>query len=197
MRTIRYYYSSMSQQGFLVIFSLCMLARIIVFAEVQFLNIDGYADQYNLFASILLYTLIILAALFLLIGFRFFLTEFTEEEVTNVNKIFNKRKSINLSEVDHAVFTNKGIHLYKAGNEGKKGDFIIKFRKFGIASPVGVESFEKLLQYKEIPFTKEYETFPGLHKSKIIMIGYIILCLSLLVNSSQAIYLAIMLPFKI
>lgn len=197
MRTIRYYYSSMSKQVFLVIFSLCMLARIIVFAEVQFLNIDGYADQYNLFASMFLYAVIILGAIFFLIGFRFFHTEFTEEEVTNVNKIFNKRTTIKLSEVDHAVFTKKGINLYKAVNNGKKGDFVIKFRKFGVASPVGVESFEKLLQYKEIPFTKEYDQFPGLHKSKIIMIGYIILCLSLLVNSSQAIYLAIMLPFKI
>jgi len=195
MRSIKYYYTSVIKQVFLVIFMACILARIIVFAEVLLFDIPGY-EEYNFVSSIIFYLIAIGIVFFFLVGYNFFSTEFTENEVTNVNSILRKRSTLQLSEVDHVVFTKKGAKFYKTA-EGKKHDFMVKFRKFGIASPVGIESLEKLIEYKEIPYTKEYTETPGAYKSRVITIGYAILIISLLLNSYQVILLAAYLPFNL
>lgn len=195
MRSINYYYTSVMKQVFLVIFMACMAARVIVFTEVLVFDIPGY-EEYNFVTSIVFNLIIIAIAFFLFIGFRFFRTDFTESEVTNVNTLINRKQSIQLSEVDHVVFTKKGVKFYKT-EDAKKHDFMVKFRRFGMASPVGIESLEKLIEYKEIPFTKQYTETPGMYKSKVLTIGYAVLIISLLLNSYQVILLAAFLPFNV
>ena len=185
MRTIRYYYSSMAKQFFLLILVVSMLVRMALMFVVTSKNIGGYGDAYNVGASMVLYLAFIFACAFLFVAYRFFYTEFTEHEVTNVNRLLRKRKSISLNEITYANFDRGGILLYREKG-AKKPDFLIKFYKFGVASPVGIESFEKLCQYKGIEYDKSYNYLPGQGRfSKLCSIGYIALIICLGINALQ------------
>lgn len=191
MRTIRYYYSSMAKQFFLLILIASMLVRMALMFVVTTKNIGGYGEAYNVGASMVLYLAFIAGCIFLFVAYRFFHTEFTEHEVTNVNRLLRKRHTINLNEITYADFDKGGILLYKEKGT-KKPDFLIKFYKFGVASPVGIESFEKLCQYKGIEYDKHYTYLPGQGKfSKLCSIGYIVLIVCLGINALQ--YLMIVL----
>jgi len=185
MRTIRYYYSSMAKQFFLLILIVSMLVRMALMFVVTAKDIGGYGNAYNVGASMAMYLAFIVACAFLFIAYRFFYTEFTEHEVTNVNRILRRRKSISLNEITYVNFDKGGILLYR--NKGsRKPDFLIKFYKFGVASPVGIESFEKLCQYKGIEYEKNYNYLPGQSRlSKLCSIGYIALIICLGVNALQ------------
>jgi len=185
MRTIRYYYSSMAKQFFLIILVLSMLVRMALMFVITTKNIGGYGDAYNVGASMVMYLGFIAGCAFFFIAYRFFHTEFTEHEVTNVNSLLRKRKSISLDEITYVNFDRGGILLYREKGS-KKPDFLIKFYKFGVASPVGVESFEKLCQYKGIEYDKNFTYLPGQGKfSKLCSIGYIALIICLGINALQ------------
>ena len=185
MRTIRYYYSSMAKQFFLMILVVSMLVRMALMFVITTKNIGGYGDAYNVGASMVLYLGFIAVCAFLFVAYRFFHTEFTEHEVTNVNRLLKKRKSISMDEITYAVFDKGGILLYRTKGS-RKPDFLIKFYKFGVASPVGIESFEKLCQYKGIEYTKNYTYLPGQGKfDKLFSIGYIVLIVCLGINALQ------------
>lgn len=185
MRTIRYYYSSMAKQFFLIILVLSMLVRMALMFVITTKNIGGYGDAYNVGASMVMYLAFIAGCAFFFIAYRFFHTEFTEHEVTNVNSLLRKRKSISLDEITYVNFDRGGILLYREKGS-KKPDFLIKFYKFGVASPVGVESFEKLCQYKGIEYDKNFTYLPGQGKfSKLCSIGYIALIICLGINALQ------------
>ena len=191
MRAIRYYYSSMSKQFFLLMLIASMLVRMALMFVVTNRDIGGYGEAYNVTASMIMYIAFIAGCAFLFIAYRFFHTEFTENEVTNVNRIFRRRKSISLDEITYVNFDKGGILLYREKGT-RKPDFLIKFYKFGVASPVGIESFEKLCQYKNIPYDKNYTWLPGQSKfSKLFGIGYIVLIICLGINALQ--YLMIVL----
>ena len=175
----------MAKQFFLMILVVSMLVRMALMFVVTSKNIGGYGDAYNVGASMVLYLGFIAVCAFLFVAYRFFHTEFTENEVTNVNSLLKKRKSINLNEITYAVFDRGGILLYR-NRESRKPDFLIKFYKFGVASPVGIESFEKLCQYKGIEYIKNYTYLPGQGKfDKLFSIGYIVLIVCLGVNALQ------------
>lgn len=185
MRTIRYYYSSMAKQFFLMILVVSMLVRMALMFVVTTKNIGGYGDAYNVGASMVMYLAFIAGCAFLFIAYRFFHTEFTEHEVTNVNRLLRKRTSISLDEITYANFDKGGILLYRE-KDSKKPDFLIKFYKFGVASPVGVESFEKLCQYKGIEYDKNFIYLPGQGKfAKLCSIGYVALIICLGINALQ------------
>ncbi len=185
MRTIRYYYSSMAKQFFLIILVLSMLVRMALMFVITTKNIGGYGDAYNVGASMVMYLGFIAGCAFFFIAYRFFHTEFTEHEVTNVNSLLRKRKSISLDEITYVNFDRGGILLYREKGS-KKPDFLIKFYKFGVASPVGVESFEKLCQYKGIEYDKNFTYLPGQGKfSKLCSIGYVALIICLGINALQ------------
>lgn len=185
MRTIRYYYSSMAKQFFLLILIVSMLVRMALMFVVTAKNIGGYGEAYNVGASMVLYIAFILGCIFLFIAYRFFHTEFTEHEVTNVNRLLKKRTSISLNEITYVNFDKGGILLYREQGT-KKPDFLIKFYKFGVASPVGIESFEKLCQYKGISYDKNYDYLPGQGRfAKLCSIGYIALIICLGINALQ------------
>ncbi len=185
MRTIRYYYSSMAKQFFLMILVVSMLVRMALMFVVTTKNIGGYGDAYNVGASMVMYLAFIAGCAFLFIAYRFFHTEFTEHEVTNVNRLLRKRTSISLDEITYANFDKGGILLYREKGS-KKADFLIKFYKFGVASPVGVESFEKLCQYKGIEYDKNFTYLPGQGKfAKLCSIGYVALIICLGINALQ------------
>ena len=191
MRTIRYYYSSMTKQFFLLILVASMLVRMALMFVVTTKNIGGYGDAYTVSASMVMYLAFIAGCGFLFIAYRFFHTEFTEHEVTNVNRILRRRKSISLDEITYANFDKGGILLYRVKGS-RKPDFLIKFYKFGVASPVGIESFEKLCAYKGLEFDKNYTYLPGQGMfSRLCSIGYIILIICLGINALQ--YLMIVL----
>ena len=99
MRTIRYYYSSMAKQFFLMILVVSMLVRMALMFVITTKNIGGYGDAYNVGASMVLYLGFIAVCAFLFVAYRFFHTEFTEHEVTNVNRLLKKRKSISMDEM--------------------------------------------------------------------------------------------------
>ncbi|MBR5489605.1 MAG: hypothetical protein IKV72_07855 [Firmicutes bacterium] len=185
MRTIRYYYSSMAKQFFLMILAVSMLVRMALMFVVTSKDIGGYGDAYNVGASMVLYIAFIAGCAFFFIAYRFFHTEFTEHEVTNVNRILKRRKTISLDEITYANFDRGGILLYREKGS-RKPDFVIKFYKFGVASPVGIESFEKLCQYKGIAYDKNYNWLPGQSRfSKLCSIGYIALIICLGINALQ------------
>ena len=191
MRQIRYYFSSMAKQGFLLVLIFSMLVRMALFLEVTILDVGGYGDAYNVAASLIMYIGFIVVCVFLFVAYKFFYTEFTEHEVTNVNRILRRRKSISLDEINYVIFDKGGILLYRE-KDRKKPDFLIKFYKFGIASPVGIESFEKLCDYKHIPYEKNYTCLPGQSGfSRLFSIGYIILIVCLALNALQILLLVI------
>ena len=118
-------------------------------------------------------------------------TGFSIRNSQNINRLLRKRKTINLNEITYADFDKGGVLLYREKGT-KKPDFLIKFYKFGVASPVGIESFEKLCQYKGIEYDKHFTYLPGQGRfSKLCSIGYIILIVCLGINALQ--YLMIVL----
>lgn len=177
MKKIRYYYSSMSKQVFLILSMLFVLARFVLFLEVIFFDINGYAGQYNIFASVLLYLVYFLPLLFFSTGYRFFYTLYDEDKVTYCNRLLKKETSLSFASVEKAILDRKGIHLFCKGRS--ESDLSIPFFRFGVISPAGADDFYKLLKQKNIPLEKKFTILPG-HEPSRRWRGLVYSCLALL-----------------
>ncbi|MDO4793187.1 MAG: hypothetical protein Q3993_03325 [Filifactor alocis] len=164
MKKIRYYYSSMSKQVFLALLMLFVLARFVLFLEVIIFDINGYAKEYNVFASVLLYLGYFLPLLFFFTGYRFFYTLYDEEKIIYHNSLLKKETSLSFGSVERAILDRKGIHLFCSGRS--KSALSIPFFRFGVISPAGADDFYKLLKQKNIPLEKRFTILPGHEPSR-------------------------------
>lgn len=189
MKKIRYYYSSMSKQVFLILLSLFVITRFIVFTEVILFDINDYSSMYNIGATMILYLCYLSICTFFFFGFKFFVTTYNDNQAIYHNKLFRQSITVDLTHIGRAVFNNRGIYLYCIGNIDHC--FFIPFFRFGIISPVGVNDFYKLLKTKNIQIEKTFETLPGTGKSqKISSMIYSGLALLTLGSLTQSIALA-------
>lgn len=168
MKRIRYYYSAMSKQVFLIILFLFILARMTIFFQVVFYNINDYAKLYNVKASIFLYAIYIVLCLFFFYAYKGFYVEYDEHKVIYYNRIIQKRYFVDLDMVSNAVLNKNGIYLYYSSDDITKNSFamFIPFSRFGVISPVGVDDFYKLLKQKNIVIEKSFVELPVFGKSK-------------------------------
>ncbi len=189
MKRIKYYYSTMSRQVFLILLMFLVLARFIIFYEVIVFDINNYADSYNIGASILLYTVYLGTCLFFFFGHKFFYTDYNETEIIYYNRILRKKNIMRIEEISKAILGKRGISLYAANNEN--ASLFIPFFRLGIVSPVGVDEFYKLLKTKNISIEKNFTKLPG-HGSSRKAFSLIYSCLALLILASltQSIALA-------
>lgn len=72
MRKIRYYYTSVSKQIFLLVLIFSMIVRFALFLEVKYMNISKYSNDYNAIASVTMFLFFIAICSFLLIAYHFF-----------------------------------------------------------------------------------------------------------------------------
>ncbi len=190
MRKIIYLYSSLTRQILIITLGLLFFARLILFIEGSIFNLKEF-QIFNLPASIGLMIILIALCIFLFFGQKFFYAEFTEHKLVFHNLITRKSKTFDLNKVVFAKFTGTGIKLYY--NKDKKPVFKIPFYRFGIVSPIGIESFEKLMKYKNVDITKTYTVLPCYSRGfKFINIAYIALIVGLGINAFQIIVLDIL-----
>jgi len=190
MKKIRYYYSSMSKQVFLILLSLFIISRFIIFSEVIIFDINNYSSMFNIGGSIVLYTLYLLICIFFLIGFKFFYATYDDNQVIYHNCILRKVTKVDLNLVKKALLNKRGIYLYYE-NENKHNMFIPFFR-LGVVSPVGVDEFYKLLKSKNIQIEKTFTIFPGSKGSnKLLAAIYTGLALITVGYLTQAVALAL------
>jgi len=189
MKKIRYYYSSMSKQVFLILLSLFIITRFIIFIEVVVFDINNYSAMFNIGPTIILYLFYLLICAFFFFGFKFFYTIYNENQVIYSNKILRKDYFVDLNRINRALLNKRGIHLYYLGED--KCCLFIPFFRLGIISPVGVDEFYKLLKSKNIQIEKTFTVFPGSKKTnKVIPIIYSGLALLVLGLLTQSIALA-------
>lgn len=188
MKKIRYYYTSMSKQVFLILLFLLILVRFLIFQLVVKHDLLGKAHLYNVPATIALnLVLLLLCALFLL-GFKFFYTEFDDDQIIYHNRLLNKKIQLDFNQVEKAILSKRGIRLYTKATETPA--MFIPFFRMGLISPPGVDTFYRLLKSKNISIEKQFITLPGHGKSKkIIPLIYSVLALITLASLTQAIAL--------
>lgn len=190
MEKIKYYYSAMSKQVFILVLCLLIVTRFILFVQVMTYNINGYAGKINIQATLLLYLVYLFVCVFFFIAYKFFFTIFDENNATYYNKLLRKEISVNLNRVEKAHLTKKGIYLYE--EEKDKPAFYLPFFRFGIISPVGVDNFYKILKQKNIKIEKDFTTLPGYGKRwKWVSVLYTCLALLVLGSGTQTLALVV------
>lgn len=177
MEKIKYYYSSMSKQVFLIIVGFFIVLRFILFMQVVKYNINDYGSMFNVGATFLLYFCYLMICVFFFTSYKMFFTEFNHEEAAYINRLNRRRQRVKLDEISKAHLRKRGIYLYKKDEETHC--FYIPFFRFGIISPVGVDSFYKMLKQRNIEIQKDFDVLPGYGKSWK-WIGIIYTCLALL-----------------
>ncbi|MFV0518001.1 MAG: hypothetical protein ACK5MV_11450 [Aminipila sp.] len=177
MEKIKYYYSCMSKQVFLIIIAFLIVIRFILCVQIVTYNVNDYGNMLNLGATSFLYLIYLVVCIFFFIAYKFFIVEFNNDSVTYTNHILRRRKEVDLGEISAAHLTKKGIKLYKENEE--KECFYIPFFRLGIISPVGVDSFYKILKQKKILIKKDFDTLPG-HGKRWKWVGVLYTCLALL-----------------
>lgn len=186
MYTIRYYYSSLSKQSFLLITILYLLARVGIF------YVADFSQYYYTLPSMLMYFTLISICVFCFIGYKLYYVEFDNTKATVYNKLLNKTCVIALNDIEKAIFTRTGIHLYKDISDKPALKIPIYF--FGKISPVGVENFEIMLKNQGVPgVSKTYKTLPGFGRiSTIISYTFFFLCIPFLLTTIQLIEIIFM-----
>lgn len=183
MRTIHYIYSSLSRQVLFVSLILLALSRILLLGLASHYKMEEFSI-FNLPASIFLLFILILLSLFLLFAYRFFRFRFNEHTITYENDLLRKKRDFSLDSISCALFTNRCIKLYEEDKE--KPLLKIPFFKFGIVIPFGIESFEKLLQFKQIPYDKKKFILPCQTRGiKLIRTAYWLLSMAFILNAGK------------
>ncbi|MFT5874103.1 MAG: hypothetical protein ACI8WT_003063 [Clostridium sp.] len=189
MYKIKYYYSSVSKQIFIITLILAIVTRLILFF------VGGFYEQFNTFLSILMYIVALLCCIFFFTAYKFFYSEFDEKTVTSYNLLLRQTKEADLSKVEKGLLSKSGISLYY--DKTKKPNFFIPFYNFGNISPVGVENFTIMLQNLGVEIEKQYKYLPGYGKSSTLFsYGYIIISIITFINSFQYGILVILILFS-
>lgn len=165
MYQIRYYYSSLSRQLFVLVFALYLLARLILF------HVGGFSRIYQPFLSTLLYVILIGACVLLFVGHRCCCITFDEEKVIKRNKLRKKEDIVYLNDISKGKFSVIGIRLYTGG----KSQYVlyIPIWFFGKISPVGMENFEVMLRNVGVPeVERTYSVLPGYGRGTTFL-GYL------------------------
>ncbi|MDR0764085.1 MAG: hypothetical protein LBE65_00625 [Synergistaceae bacterium] len=178
MFRIRYYYSSLAKQFFLVTLIITLLLRLVLFFAGSFYRYAFVG------ATVALYAFAVAACCFFLIAWKFFYTEFDENTVIWRDRIIGKEIRLDTAQITRAVFSKSGIFLYC--RKSAKPCLRIPFRRFGVVSPVGVENFTNLMKNRKVPVELEYRTLPG-YGPLSVWFGRIYTALSVLmiINSSR------------
>ncbi len=190
MKKIRYYYSSMSKQVFLILLSLFIISRFVIFSEVIFFDINNYSDTFNIGGSIILYVFYLLFCAFFFFGYKFFYTTYDKNHVIYHNILLRKKHKVDLTLIDRALLNKHGIYLYY--EKENKHCILIPFYRLGVISPVGVDEFYRLLKSKNIEIEKSFTVLPGSRGSnKLSSAIYTGLALLTLGYLTQSIALAV------
>lgn len=179
MYNIKYYYSSLSKQTFLIIFIAYNIARIGIF------HTAGFSEYYYPILSTLMFLAIIVFSIFLLNAYKYYYVEFDETTVTIHNRIMKKNISYAIADIQKAEFTKLGIKIYT--NNTSKCDTTIPIYFFGKMSPVGCENLEIMLKNMKVKeVTKTYKVLPGFGRVSTI-IGYVFFfsCIPFLLSTIQ------------
>lgn len=153
MYRIRYYYSSMSKQFFILSVMAFLVVRLALFF------VGGFAQYAYVVPTVLLYAVILLLCAFFLMGWRFFYSEFDENTLTYHNALQKKKTALDLDLVTRAEFSKSGISLFCDGENAPR--LTIPMWRFGVISPVGVENFQNLMKNRGVPVEQSYRVLPG------------------------------------
>lgn len=195
MREIRYFYTSLSKQLFLVSLMVFALSRILLFTEIKVFHIGDYDQYYSTLSFLLLFTACLIVCAFFLTAYGFYFTDFTEHTLTYHNKMLGRQVDIDMDKVRFVKFTKMGIQLYY--NKIEKPELTIPFYRFGIVSKNGVESFTKLLVYKNIDYVNDNEALPGYGFAfKVIRTVYALLCILVTIDALKYLLLVFMIMRK-
>ncbi|QIB68923.1 hypothetical protein Ami103574_06120 [Aminipila butyrica] len=181
MEKITYYYSALSKQVFILLLGCLVLFRFLLLMEVILYNINGYGELMNLGASIVLYGFYLAVCLLAFTGYKFFYTEFDEQEVIYHNRLLRKQKRVELTEIRRAHLTKRGIYLY--GDGERKPLLYLPFFRWGVVSAVGVDRLYKLLKERSIEIQKDFKVLPG-HGKRWKWVAILYSCMALLILGS-------------
>ncbi len=190
MEKIKYYYSSMSKQVFLILVALFILLRFILLVQVVTYDINDYGNMFNMGATFFLYLFYVSICGFFFMAYKLFITEFNGSEVIYTNKILRRKRTVTLDKIHRAHLKKRGIALYEFGQD--KPCFYLPFFRFGIISPVGVDNFYKVLKQNNVEIQKDFDVLPG-HGKRWKWVGVLYTCLALLVlaPTTQALALVV------
>lgn len=154
MYKIRYYYTSVAKQGFVIVLALYLLVRLVLF------HVAGFSAYYYTGLSTVLYLLGFGLCFLWFTGYRYFYVDFDDKTVTAYNKLLRRETEVDLTAVQKAVFSKTGIRVYT--DNLQKPALYIPIYFLGKLSPVGAENFEIMLRNIGVPeVTKTYKALPG------------------------------------
>lgn len=176
MEKIRYYYSAMSKQVFILLLGFLIVIRFALLMQVIIYNLNDYGTKINLVATVVLYLVYLCICIFLFTAYKLFFSEFDDDRMIYYNKLLRKELRVNLNTIEKAHLTKKGIYLYEAAK--KEPVFFLPFFRWGVISPVGVDKFYKVLKEKNIKIQKDFTTLPG-HGKRWKWVSVIYTCMAL------------------
>lgn len=181
MEKIKYYYSTMSKQVFLILLILFIVLRFMLMMQVVANDINGYAEKINLGATLMLYAIYFGICIFFLTAYKGFYVTFDEHSLTYHNRLLRTNRTIVFDGITRAHLGKRGIRLYRDGQE--KADFYLPFFRFGVISLGGMDRFYKMLKNKPIAIQKDFLALPGHGKGRK-WISLLYTCLALLALAS-------------
>ncbi|MDO5037948.1 MAG: hypothetical protein Q4E37_06590 [Tissierellia bacterium] len=151
MRQIIYNYSSFARQVMLGTLSFLLTSRLLLFLLAYLFKLEEFLI-FNIPATLVGLFLLNILSVFLMVAHHFFYFSFTEDRISSYNQVLKKTKTVDLKEVARADFSSRSIGLFS-----QEGALLLKipFYRFGLVQPQGVQSFDQLLAYKNIPRNKK------------------------------------------
>ena len=162
MNIISYRYTNSMKQIFLASCFLNFLLSFIMIIQIEVFNVPGY-EVNTLFAT-LFYTLILIANVMILLGYKFCYTLYDVETVIYFNKLLRRERSIELSDVNKIVLGKKGVNFYTPENPDESSLYIPFFRG-GVIRAIEIDQFYRTMKEREgITVIKEFTVLPGYGK---------------------------------
>lgn len=150
------------KQIFLASCFLNFLLSFIMIIQIEVFNVPGY-EVNTLFAT-LFYTLILIAIVMILLGYKFCYTLYDDETVIYFNKLLRRERSIELSDVNKIVLGKKGVNFYTPENPDESSLYIPFFRG-GVIRAIEIDQFYRTMKEREgITVIKEFTVLPGYGK---------------------------------
>lgn len=191
MSKIQYRYTNMAKQVFILVCFLYTLLRFIIMMEIIIFKIDKYYEVTNIPMTLIMYALLFAIIIMLFRGHKFCYSHYNEEELVYYNTLLHKKKSLDLSKVNLAVFGTFGVKFF----EDDKPVFFLPFFRGGIISAVQIDQFYKMLKNDSaVKVVKKFTVLPGYsNKWKLATIAYALLAIAVFMNFATPITVIVVL----
>lgn len=195
MSTIPYTCTNKAKFLFYIMIMVLGLLRLTIIVQIKIYSLEDY--EVYLLPTLFYYSLLFAIITGLFFGYKFFYTTYDDDKIVYHNVLFKKTATIHFQQIKYALFSKRGIYLYKTSSpvKGSKADMFIPFFRLGLIQAIPVNDFfETLIEKRHIAIKKTFKVLPGYTKSwNLVSMGYALLTICMLIICLEPLYTVIVL----